>query len=64
MIKFCHYSTKPIIIRIIVSLVFVNVIIRTECIVFRDFMSLVKRDKILSLFNQADYCMNYCVFCV
>ena len=29
MIKFCHYLTKPIIARIIVSLVFKNVIIRT-----------------------------------
>ena len=28
MIKFCHYLTKPIIARIIVSLVFKNVIIR------------------------------------
>ena len=35
------------------SLVFENVIIRTGCIVFRDFMSLVKHDQILSLFNQA-----------
>ena len=32
---------------------FENVIIRTACIVFRDFMSLVKHDQILSLFNQA-----------
>ena len=29
MIKFCHYLTKPIITRIIVSLVFENVIVRT-----------------------------------
>ena len=29
MIKFCHHLTKPIIARIIVSLVFKNVIIRT-----------------------------------
>ena len=35
------------------SLVFENVIIRTACIVFRDFMSLVKHDQILLLFNQA-----------
>ena len=28
MIKFCHYLTKPIITRIIVSLVFKNVLIR------------------------------------
>ena len=35
------------------SLVFGNVIIRTACVVFRDFMSLVKHDQILSLFNQA-----------
>ena len=27
-------------------------------------MSLLKRDKILSLFNQAYYCTNYCVFSV
>ena len=51
--KFCHYLTKPIITRMIVSLVFENVIIWTACIVFRDFMSLVKHDQILSLFNQA-----------
>ena len=37
----------------IVSLVFENVIIRTACIVFRDFMSLVIHDQILSLLNQA-----------
>ena len=53
MMKFCHYLTKPIITRMIVSLVFENVIIWTACIVFRDFMSLVKHDQILSLFNQA-----------
>ena len=40
--KFCHYLTKPIITRTIVSLVLENVIIRIEIIVFRDFMSLVK----------------------
>ena len=34
------------------------------CIVFRDFMSLVKTDQILSLFNQAPYYTNYCVFSV
>ena len=34
MIKFCHHLTKPIIARIIVSLVFENVIARTACIVF------------------------------
>ena len=33
---------KPIITRIIVPLVFENVIIRIEIIVFRDFMTLVK----------------------
>ena len=81
--KFCHYLTKPIITRIIVSLkfknvirackavsavlffmylVFENVIIRIEIIVFRDFMNLVKHDQILSLFNQAYYHTNYCVF--
>ena len=32
MIKFCHYLTKPIITRIIVSLVFENVIITMEII--------------------------------
>ena len=40
--KFCHYLTKPIITRIIVYLVFENVIIRIEIIVFRDFMTLVE----------------------
>ena len=40
--KFCHYLTKPIITRIIMYLVFENVIIRIEIIVFRDFMTLVK----------------------
>ena len=42
MCKFGHYLTKPIITRTIVSLVFENVIIRIEIIVFRDFMTLVK----------------------
>ena len=62
--KFCHYLTTPIITRIIVSLVLENVIIRIEITVFRDFMSLVKHDQILSLFNQAYYYTNYCVFSV
>ena len=62
--KSCHYLTKPIITRIIMYLVFENVIIRIEIIFFRDFMSLVKHDQILSLFNQAYYCTNYCVFSV
>ena len=62
MIKFCQYLTKPIITRIIVPLVFENVIIRIEIIVFRDFMTLVKYVQILSLFNQAHYYTNYCVF--
>ena len=62
--KSCHYLTKPIITRIIMYLVFENVIIRIEIIVFRDFMTLVKHDQILSLFNQAYYCTNYCVFSV
>ena len=62
--KSCHYLTKPIITRIIMYLVFENVIIRIEIIVFRDFMSLVKYDQILSLFSQAYYCTNYCVFSV
>ena len=57
--KSCHYLTKPIITRYIMYLVFENVIIRIEIIVFRDFMSLVKHDQILSSFNQAYYCTNY-----
>ena len=62
MCKFCHYSTKPIITRIIVSLVFENVIIRIEVTVFRDFITLIKYVQILSLFNQAHYYTNYFVF--
>ena len=62
MCKFCHYLTKPIITRIIVSLVFENVIIRIEVTVFRDFITLIKYVQILSLFNQAHYYTNYCVF--
>ena len=42
MCKFCHYLTKPIITRFIMCLVFENVIIRIEIIVFRDFTTLVK----------------------
>ena len=53
-----------VIVAMHVSLVLENVIIRIEIIVFRDFMSLVKHDQILSLFNQAYYYTNYCVFCV
>ena len=64
MIKFCQYLSKPIITRIIVPLVFENVIIRIEIIVFRDFITLVKYVQILSLFNQAHYYTNYCVFSV
>ena len=64
MCKFCHYLTKPIITRIIVSLVFENVIIRIEVTVFRDFITLIKYVQILSLFNQAHYYTNYCVFSV
>ena len=45
-------------------LVFENVIMRIEIIVFRDFMTLVKYVQILSLFNQAHYYTNYCVFSV
>ena len=45
MYKFCHYLTKPIITRIIVSLVLKNVIIRIEIIVFRDFLTLFNRNK-------------------
>ena len=62
MYKFCHYLTKPIITRIIVSLMFKNVIIRIEVTVFRDFITLVKYVQILSLFNQAHYYTNYFVF--
>ena len=64
MIKFCHYLTKPIITRIIVSLMFKNVIIRLEVTIFRDFITLGKYVQILSLFNQAHYYTNYCVFSV
>ena len=64
MYKFCHCLTKPIITRIIVSLVFKNVIIRIEVTVFRDFITLVKYVQILVLFNQAHYYTNYCVFSV
>ena len=64
MIKFCHYLTKPIITRIIVSLMFKNVIIRIEVTVFRDFITLVKYVQILSLFSEAYYYTNYCVFSV
>ena len=64
MIKFFHHLTKPCIARIIVFLVFENVIVRTACIVFRDFMSLVEHDQILSLFNQAYYYTNFFVFSV
>ena len=53
MYKFCHCSTKPIITRIILSLMFKNVIIRIEVTVFRDFITLVKYAQILSLFNEA-----------
>ena len=45
MYKFCHYLTKPIITRIIVSLMFKNVIIRIEVTVFRDFITLVNMCK-------------------
>ena len=60
--KFCHCLTKPIITRIIVSLVLENVIVRIEVTVFRDFITLIKYVQILSLFNQAHYYTNYCVF--
>ena len=63
-VQFCHCLTKPIITRIIVSLVLENVIIRIEVTVFRDFITLVKYVQILSLFNQAYYYPNYCVFSV
>ena len=64
MYKLRHCLTKSIITRIIVSLVLENVIIRIEIIVFRDFLTLVKYVQILSLFNQAYYYTNYCVFSV
>ena len=64
MYKFCHCLTKPIITRIIVSLVLENIIIRIEVThrFFTDFITLVKYVQILSLFNQAHYYTNYCVF--
>ena len=61
--KFCHCLTKPIITQIL-SLIFKNVIIRIEVTVFRDFITLVKYVQILSLFTQAHYYTNYCVFSV
>ena len=64
MYKFCHCLTKPIITRTVVSLMFKNVIMRIEVIVFRDFITLVKYVQILSLFNQTHYYTNYCVFSV
>ena len=62
--KFCHCLTKPIITRIILSLIFKNVIIRIEVTVSKDFITLVKYVQILSLSNQAHYYTNYCVFSV
>ena len=41
---------------------FENVIIRIGIIVFRDFMTLVKYEQILSLFNQPYYYTNYYIF--
>ena len=64
MYKFCQCLTKPIITRIILSLMFKNVIIRIEVTVFRDFITLVKYVQIWSLINQAHYYTNYCVFSV
>ena len=64
MYKFGHCLTKPIITRIIVSLVLENVIIRIEVTVFKDFITLVKYVQILSMFNQAPYYTNYFVFSV
>ena len=64
MYKFCQCLTKPIITRIILSLMFKNVIIRIEVTVFRDFITLVKYVQIFSLFNQAHYYTNLCVFSV
>ena len=37
---------------------------RIQIIVFRDFMTLVKYVQILSLFKQAHYYTNHCVFSV
>ena len=62
MYKFGHCLIKPIITRIIVSLVLENVIIRIEVTVFTDFITLVKYVQILSMFNQAHYYTNYFVF--
>ena len=56
------FNQAYIITRIIMYLVFENVTMRIEIIVFRDFMTLVKY--VLSLFNQAHYYTNYCVFSV
>ena len=64
MYKFGHCLTKPIITRIIVSLVLENVIIRIEVTVFKDFITLVKYVQILSMFNQAPYYTNYFVLSV
>ena len=44
------------------SLVLENVIVRIEVTVLRDFITLIKYVQILSLFNQAHYYTNYCVF--
>ena len=52
MYNFCHCLTKPIITRIIVSLVLENVIIRIEVTVFRDFITLVKYVQILSFLTK------------
>ena len=62
MIKFTHYLTKPFITRIIVSLIFKNGIIMASVYCFQRFYALVKYEQILSLFNQAYYYSNYCVF--
>ena len=62
MYKFGHCLTKPIITRIILSLVLENVIIRIEVTVFKDFITLVKYVQTLSMFNQAHYYTNYFVF--
>ena len=45
MIKFCHYLTKPIIARIIVSLVFKNVIIRTAVLLSEILLVWLNRNK-------------------
>ena len=51
--KYCHYLTKSNISRNTVLWVFKNVVIGIATMVIDDLMTLVKLEKILSLFNQA-----------